>query len=67
MLINFDEEEIIKATIKSYMPVEDIWIEDLYDNVVVDIENWLANYGLYTEIVDEIVKRFKEMGIEILE
>lgn len=67
MLINFDEEEIIKGIIKSYMSVKDIWIEDLHDDVVIDIEDWLANYGLYTEIVDEIVKRFKEMGIEILE
>lgn len=67
MLIDIDIEEIIKGTIQSYMPVEDIWIEELRDNVIVDIENWLADYGLYTKIVDEIVKRFREMGVEISE
>lgn len=67
MLINLDEEEIINGIIQAYMPVEDIWIEELHDNVIVDVENWLANYGLYTEIVDKIVKRFREMGVEISE
>lgn len=67
MLIDIDVEEIIKGTIQSYMPVEDIWIEELRNNVIVDIENWLADYGLYTKIVDEIVKRFKEMGVEVSE
>lgn len=65
MLINFDEEEIIKGIVKEYITVADIWIEDIHDSVVEDVEDWLANYGLYTEIVDEIVKRFDEMNIKV--
>lgn len=65
MLINFDEEEIIKGIVKEYIPVADIWIEDIHDSVVEDVEDWLANYGLYTEIVDEIVKRFEKMNIKV--
>lgn len=65
MLINFDEEEIIKGIVKEYIPVADIWIEDIHESVVEDVENWLANYGLYTEIVDEIVKRLNDMNIKV--
>lgn len=65
MLINFNEEEIIKGIIKEYISVTDIWIEDIHDSVVEDVENWLANYGLYTEIVEEIVKRLEEMNIKV--
>ena len=65
MLINFNEEEIIKGIVKEDITVADIWIEDIHDSVVEDVEDWLANYGLYTEIVDEIVKRFDEMNIKV--
>ena len=65
MLINFDEEEIIKGIVKEYTTVADIRIEDIHDTVVEDVEDWLANYGLYTEIVDEIIKRFDEMNIKV--
>ena len=66
MLINFDEEEIIKGIVKENIPIADIWIEDIHDSVVEDVEDWLANYGLYTEIVEEIVKRLEEMNIKVL-
>ena len=66
MLINFNEEEIIQGIIKEFIPVADIDIIDINECVIEDVEEWLANYGLYSEITDEIIKRFKEMNIEVL-
>lgn len=66
MLINLDEKEIIKGIIKSFIPVADIDINDIEDNVRVDVENWLAEYGLYSKIVNEVIKEFNEMNIEVL-
>lgn len=66
MLIDFDEKEIIKGIVQGFISVEDIDIIDIEDNIRVDVENWLAEYGLYSKIVDEVIKEFNEMNIEIL-
>lgn len=66
MLIDFDEKEIVKGIVKSFIPVENIDINDIEDNIRVDVENWLAEYGLYSKIVNEVIKEFNEMNIEVL-
>ena len=65
MLINFNEEEIIQGIIREFILVEDIDIIDVNACVIEDVEAWLANYGLYSEIMDEIIKRFEEMNIKV--
>ena len=65
MIIDLNEEAIIKWIIKAYIPVTDIWVEDIEDNVRCEVENWLAEYGVYNEIVDKIVERLKDMNIEV--
>lgn len=66
MLINFDEKEIVKGIVQSFISVEDIDVIDIEDNIRVDVENWLAEYGLYSKIVDEVIKEFNKMNIEVL-
>lgn len=66
MLINFDEKEIVKGIIQSFISVKDIDVIDIEDNIRVDVENWLAEYGLYSKIVDEVIKEFNKMNIEVL-
>lgn len=66
MLIDFDEKEIVKGIVKSFIPVENIDINDIEDNIRVDVENWLAEYGLYSKIVNEVIKEFNKMNIEVL-
>ena len=45
MLINFDEEKFINASVKEHMTVEKIYLEDIIDGVHEDLEEWFANYG----------------------
>ena len=65
MLINIDEEEIIQGIIKEFIPVSDIDIIDINESVVEDVEEWLANYGLYSEITEEIIFAKKRELIEL--
>lgn len=67
MLINFDDEEIIKGIVKEMATTEDVYLEDIIEAVYEDVENWFENYGLHTDMTDEIVKRLKEdMNIEVI-
>lgn len=66
MLISFDEKKIIKDIVKENVPIKNVYLEDIVEAVYEDVENWLENYGLYSEMVDEIVKILEEdMGVEI--
>ena len=66
MLIRFDEEKIIKNIVKENVSIKSVYLEDIVEAVYEDVENWLENYGLYSEIVDEIVEILEEnIGIEI--
>lgn len=67
MLINFDEEKFINASVKEHMTVEKIYLEDIIDGVHEDLEEWFANYGLPTDLVQGIVKKLKEQNIEVIE
>lgn len=67
MLINFDEEKFINASVKEHMTVEKIYLEDIIDGVYEDLEEWFANYGLSTDLVQGIVKKLKEQNIEVIE
>lgn len=67
MLINFDNEEIIKGIVKEMSTTKDVYLEDIIEAVYEDVESWFENYGLHTDITNEIVKRLKEdMNIEII-
>lgn len=66
MLISFDEKKIIKDIVKENVPIKNVYLEDIVEAVYEDVENWLENYGLYSEMVDEIVEILeKDMGVEI--
>lgn len=66
MLISFDEKKIIKNIVKENMPIKNVYLEDIVEAVYEDVENWLENYGLYSEMVDEIVEILeKDMSVEI--
>lgn len=66
MLISFDETKIIKNIVKENIPIKNVYLEDIVEAVYEDVENWLENYGLYSEMVDEIVEILeKDMGVEI--
>ena len=70
MLINFDEKKFINASvkeIKEHMTVEKVYLEDIIDGVYEDLEEWFANYGLSTDLVQGIVEKLKEQNIEIIE
>lgn len=67
MLINFDEEKFINASVKEHMTVEKIYLEDIIDAVYEDLEEWFANYGLSTDLVQGIVEKLKEQNIEVIE
>lgn len=67
MLINFDEEKFINASVKEHMTVEKIYLEDIIDGVYEDLEEWFANYGLSTDLVQGIVEKLKEQNIEVIE
>lgn len=72
MIINFDEEKFINNIVNTLLEYrneenEDIYIDDISETVFEDVEEWFANYGLQTDLIYEIIKRFREMGIEILE
>ena len=48
------------------MPIKNVYLEDIVEAVYEDVENWLENYGLYSEMVDEIVEILeKDMSVEI--
>lgn len=66
MIINFDEEKFINAIVKEMLTVEDIYLDDISEAVFEDLESWFANYGLHTELMEEIVKRIEDMNIEII-
>lgn len=66
MLISFDEKKIIKNIVKENIPIKNVYLEDIVEAVYEDVENWLENYGLYSEMVDEIVEILeKDMSVEI--
>lgn len=66
MLISFDEKKIIKNIVKENIPIKNVYLEDIVETVYEDVENWLENYDLYSEMVDEIVEILeKDMGVEI--
>lgn len=67
MLINFDNEEIIKSIVKEMSTTKDVYLEDIIEAVYEDVESWFENYGLHTDMTLEIVKRLKEdMNIEVI-
>lgn len=66
MLISFDEKKIIKDIVKENVPIKNVYLQDIVEAVYEDVENWLENYGLYSEMVDEIVEILEEdMGVEV--
>lgn len=66
MLISFDETKIIKDIVKENVPIKNVYLQDIVEAVYKDVENWLENYGLYSEIVDEIIEILEEdMGVEV--
>ena len=67
MLINFDEEKFINASVKEHMTVEKIYLEDIIDGVYEDLEEWFANYGLPTDLVESIVEELKKQNIKVIE
>ena len=66
MIISFDEEKFINGIVKEMLTVEDIYLDDISEAVFEDLEDWFANYGLHTELMEEIVKRIEDMNIEII-
>lgn len=59
-------KKIIKNIVKENIPIKNVYLEDIVETVYEDVENWLENYGLYSEMVDEIVEILeKDMGVEI--
>ena len=67
LLISFDNERIIEDIVKEMTTTEDVYLEDIIEAVYEDIENWFVNYGLHTDMTDEIIKRLKEdMNVEII-
>ena len=67
MLINFDKEKFINASVKEHMTVEKIYLEDIIDGVYEDLEEWFANYGLPTDLVESIVEELKKQNIKVIE
>lgn len=59
-------KKIIKNIVKENIPIKNVYLEDIVETVYEDVENWLENYDLYSEMVDEIVEILeKDMGVEI--
>jgi len=66
MLINFDEEKFMNAIVKDLMTVEDIYIDDIYEAILEDLDEWFANYGLTTDLLDGIVEKIEEKNVKVI-
>lgn len=66
MLINFDEEKFMNAIVKDFMTVKDIYIDDIYEAILEDLNEWFANYGLTTDLLDSIVEKIEEKNVKVI-
>lgn len=67
LIINFNDKKIIEDIVKEMTKTENVYLEDIIEAVYEDIENWFENYGLHTDMTNEIVKKLKEdTNVEVI-